>query len=375
MKKRVALLAACLLLALQLAAPPARAVGTVYFVAADKSVLPVTDDTMPFWQNGYLYISSSIFTGMTRETLGISHVVNTDQKVTILYSEGKAVWFEQGLTYGRDSEGNIYYPGAVVRNGNYFVPAAVIARYFNLEYSVIDVLHGYLVWLRKTGSILTESIFADAATGPMNSRYQDYLKSQGQAEEEGPTEFEEPVTPPEEVQGERVYLCLEADENTGVLLDALDAYQAKATFFCGSEFLQQHHDLLRRMMVSGHGIGLLADAADTEQTVEEQLAACNQALAQAVFWKTRLAMIKNGDDEVWQTVREAGYCCLIPNVDDSERALNNASSAANLLRRLHARNGNETVWLADTVSVTGLRSFLHIVQNEEGQSFAWRETV
>lgn len=375
MKRKIALLAVCVLLVFQMAAPPAEAVRTVYFVAADKSVLSVTDETMPFWHNGFLYISSSIFTGMTRESLGISHVINAEQKVTILYGDNKALWFEQGLVYGNDSDGNTYYPGVVVRNGHYFVPAAVVAKYFNLQYSVIDVPLGYLVWLRKPGSVLTESLFADAATGPMNNRYQDYLKSQSQTEQPGTTQPGGSVLPPEDVPGERVYLCLEAGENTKTLLDALDTYRMKATFFCGPDFLQEQDDLLRRMLVSGHGIGLLADATDAEQTVEVQLQSGNRALARATFGKSRLALVKNGTDEVWQATREAGYCCLIPEEDRSGRELKSAANATALLQRLHERGGSETVWLADTVSASGLRAFLHILQNEEGQCLVWRETV
>ena len=53
MKKRWAMGLLCCLLLFQLAFP-AKAAGSVYFVAAEESVLPVTDATMPFWANGYL---------------------------------------------------------------------------------------------------------------------------------------------------------------------------------------------------------------------------------------------------------------------------------------------------------------------------------
>ena len=56
MKKRWAMGLLCCLLLFQLAFP-AKAAGSVYFVAAEESVLPVTDATMPFWANGYLYLS------------------------------------------------------------------------------------------------------------------------------------------------------------------------------------------------------------------------------------------------------------------------------------------------------------------------------
>ena len=57
MKKRwfAGLLAALLLLSAPL---PAKAAGSVYFVAAEESVLPLTDASMPFWSGGYLYVAA-----------------------------------------------------------------------------------------------------------------------------------------------------------------------------------------------------------------------------------------------------------------------------------------------------------------------------
>lgn len=75
MKKRGATLLFCLLLVLQLALP-VRAAGSVYFVAAEASVLPLTDATMPFWSGGYLYVPASVFTGFD-----ISIINNTAKKI------------------------------------------------------------------------------------------------------------------------------------------------------------------------------------------------------------------------------------------------------------------------------------------------------
>ncbi len=72
MKRRAAALLFCLLLVFQLSLPPARAAERVYFTAVGSYVLPLSDNTMPFWSGGYVYIPSSIFTGAAREALGIS---------------------------------------------------------------------------------------------------------------------------------------------------------------------------------------------------------------------------------------------------------------------------------------------------------------
>ena len=72
MKKRGAALLFCLLLVLQLAVP-VRAAGSVYFVAAEASVLPLTDATMPFWSGGYLYFhaeANAIISASRRDMVG-----------------------------------------------------------------------------------------------------------------------------------------------------------------------------------------------------------------------------------------------------------------------------------------------------------------
>ncbi len=49
MKRRAAALLLGLLLVLQLALPPVRAEERVYFTAVGGYVLPLSDNTMPFW--------------------------------------------------------------------------------------------------------------------------------------------------------------------------------------------------------------------------------------------------------------------------------------------------------------------------------------
>lgn len=175
-----------------------------------RNVLPLTDATMPFWSGGYLYISSSIFTGVVWSAVGISHVPANARQPLILYSgEDRSLIFNLDKPYAEDPQGNTYYPGAVVRNGNVFVPASVVASYFGLQYSLIpNVEHGYLVWLPQPGYGLSDEEFATAATYPMASSYAQYLKSKESAQQTTPTpsvpEQDEEETPRSMA---RMYIC------------------------------------------------------------------------------------------------------------------------------------------------------------------------
>ena len=370
MWKKTAALLLSVLLAAQLAAPPARASENVYFVAAGGNVLPLSDSTMPFWSGGYLYVAASIFTGIVWNTLGIS---NTSSKTgVILYSrDNRPLLFDLSKNYAQDNNGNTYYPGAVKRNGIVFVPASVVASFFGLQYSLIpDVDHGYLVWLRKPDFGLSDKEFANAAAYSMAECYAQYQRGRQEVPAETPGQTA-PETPAESGK-KRIYLCFRADSSAGALLDALDRYEAKAAFFCSQDFLESQGDLLRRMCAGGHSIGLLVDGGDRERSLEEQLAAGNEALYRATCTKTRLARVENGD----QTAAEnTGFRCFLPDLDRSGYDLRSASNAASLFQRVSSRRDGVTVWLADTAGAVGLRAFLAAAEQAEDRLLAWTETA
>ena len=387
MKKKLTALLCCALLVFQLAAPPkAQAANYVYFVAAGENVLPLSDATMPFWHGGYLYIASSIFTGIAREALDIGRSRSDKDKLVVLYSgsRAKSLWFEWEKNYTHDVDGNVYSPGAVYRNGEVYVPVSLVARFFDLQYSVNKVnttvngepVQGDLAWIRRPGNILTDKYFMDAASSVIASRYEAYLKDKGKGQQGTSSPGTAQTPAGVDIEGKRIYLCMTAGADTSALLDALDRYNAQAAFFCTPEFLEQQGDLLRRMAATGQTIGILADAGDGSRTVEEQLEAGNRALERATCGRTRLVRVENGDDQTVQRLREAGYRCLEPDLDRSGYDLRSASNADSLLRQVLAYRGDDvTVWAADRADAVGLRSLLAEMKNGDSRCLAWTETT
>lgn len=383
MKKKIAAWVLCLLMVFQLAAPPsAQAEDYVYFVAVGENILPLSEKTMPFWSGGYLYVASSIITGNVRDTLGVSCVRNNNQKRVVLYSreEAESLFFEWEKDYAMDKVGNIHHPGAIYKNGEVFIPAALLARMFNLQYSVTGVggtadgeaFRGELVWLRRPGHVLSADVFADAAmSGAIPERYADYLK------EKRAQEMQETPGPSDgvEVDGKKIYLCMKAGDDTETLLNLLDQYHSRAAFFCTPAFLEEHDDLLRRMTATGHAIGILVEAGDAERSPEEQLEAGNRALEQATCTKTRLVRVESGEAQTLRAVQEAGYRVLEADLDRTGYQLRGLSNANSLLRTVSNQRGDMSVWLGDTVGSGGLRAFLAAVGKAEGQCLAWTETA
>ena len=325
MRRKLAALLLCLLLVFQLSPVPSGAAETVYFTAVNKNVLTLSDDTMPFWSGGYLYVPSTIFTGVGRD-LGVSYYPNIARQTVLLYVD-KTVYsslvFDLNKDYAIDNEGNLYFQKPIQRGGVIFLPISLIARCFGLLYSTVEVDRGYLVWVRNPDMDMEERYFADAAKSRMDYEYNQYLRNQSAEEDIAPEETE-----PSTVTGQRIYLCVEAADPKRVksLLDILDRYDAHAAFYCTEAFLREGGDLLRRMTATGQAIGLAVDAA-ADRPVTEQLETGNRLLSQAASVKTRLAWIENAGEESVSAAEAAGFCPLDPDLDRAAYPLSRRHAA------------------------------------------------
>lgn len=377
MRRRAALVLLAVLMALGLSTLSAAAGRSVYFLAVNDTVLPLSDETMPFWENGYLYIPSTIFAGDVYKELEIGYIPNQSRQLLVLYTAGKSLHFPLGESYAQDTSGNSYYPGAVERNGIAFVPAALVAEFFDLSYSVTSVTgsgavssedRGWLVWLRQGSYNLTAAQFADAAVPQMRARYDQYVKSKETQSEEVPTVPEETE---ESFPGKSVYLCLEASDGAQVeaVLDVLDAQGARAAFYCTEDFLNEKGGLLRRMAATGQTIGILADGEDPL----EQVRRGNEALYAATCGKTRMVYCK--DEGGRSTLEQAGYCCLAPDLDRASYGLTGAGAAQTLYQRLNTRRNDTSVWLGGNVTAAGLQSLIQQAENSGDRCRALTETA
>ncbi len=363
LKKKWISLALCVLLVMNLATPLASAEDEVYFIAAGSYVLPLADETMPFRYDGYLYVNSSIFTGLVWKTLDVGCVpANANQPLILYAGNDRSLMFEPGAGYAYDLSGDKYYPGAIERDGEVYVSIYMVAKYFGLEQSTVsDVAHGKLLWIRKPGFGLSKTEFANAAVYSMEERYAEYQKNKQTAASQGSGSLVDPDDP---TNKRNIYLCLQADSMTATLLDVLERRGSQAAFFCDAAFLESQHDLLRRMVAEGHTVGLLAEGNHGTLTVEQQLSAGNEALYRATCTKTRLAYVENGTEEITKAAADAGYRCLEPKLDRSAYSLRSESNADTLLQRVAARQEDTTtVWLGDTANAAGLRAFLAAVES------------
>ena len=150
----------------------------IYFIAAGDRVLPVTANAMPFYDDGWLYISSAVFTDeRVQESLDISRVRDQSRGLLSLYGGNGSLVYTLGESYAMGDDGDSYAPGMIQRNGEYYVPAMAVARYFGLRYSQIDMEYGVLIWMRKEEFRVEERIFLDVAYEQIERRYEEYEQS------------------------------------------------------------------------------------------------------------------------------------------------------------------------------------------------------
>ena len=328
---------------------------------------------MPFWTNGYLYVSSDMF---VNKELGIAFYHNVVTKSATLYNGGGALQFDLEKGTSTDGNGRPMSIAAIVRNGRVFFPVEPVASYFKLAFTQNAVERGYVVRLRSKDSVLNDRLFLDAATSLLEYRYEEYEK------EKAATTPVTPVNPPDNpkppdppVRDERtVYLSFQVSENSGKLLDVLSGAKIPATFFFTEKQLADNAAFARRLIVTGYGLGLLADCEE-ETAVTEQLRSANALLWRLTGTKTRLCMLKNAGEEDKRIAGEAGYCCLQAGVDRSEKGLPE-KGAEDLYKAIHRQTGDTvTVWLGEGAVPAELQAFLNLADSNGDYLAALTESV
>ena len=175
---------ACLLLSvmmlLSVFPPFSCAAPTVYFTSVNDTVLNLNDETMPFWSSGVLYIPhTAIDDGRVPKELGIFCSYNREKRIATFAKSQQVLIADLAAGTIRDQDDNLYTGAAIARGDVAFLPIDTVAAFFGLQYSYIKVTNGYLVRIKDSSAVLSDSKFIDAAATPMATRYSQYEKTHG----------------------------------------------------------------------------------------------------------------------------------------------------------------------------------------------------
>lgn len=316
--KRLLSLLLSVLMLCTLLPPRASAAPTLYFTAVNDRMCDLNDETMPFWQNGLLYVAGATVDGP--DDLGIRYSYNQEKSVAILYKGQRVLYCD--LTAGtmeNNRTGEQYAGSPIVRSGMVFFPITALAKMFDLKYSSTKIAYGYLLRIRDDNAVLSDEYFIDAATDPIQKRYAQYERAHAAAEQENetPAQVETPVRRDDLT----VYLLLPAANGSMLtqLLSTLENYQSHATLLLTPELLESAGDGVRRAAATGNAVALRIDAATAAEALA-QIERGNDALWRAASLRTRLVYLESADKTLRAAVVGAGYCPITINTSDFTRS-------------------------------------------------------
>ena len=316
--KRLLSLLLSVLMLCTLLPPRASAAPTLYFTAVNDRMCDLSDETMPFWQNGLLYVAGATVDGP--DDLGIRYSYNQEKSVAILYKGQRVLYCD--LTAGtmeNNRTGEQYTGSPIVRSGMVFFPITALAKMFDLKYSSTKIAYGYLLRIRDDNAVLSDEYFIDAATDPIQKRYAQYERAHAAAEQENetPAQVETPVRRDDLT----VYLLLPAANGFMLtqLLSTLENYQSHATLLLTPELPESAGDGVRRAAATGNAVALRIDAATAAEALA-QIERGNDALWRAASLRTRLVYLESADRTLRAAVVGAGYCPITINTSDFTRS-------------------------------------------------------
>ncbi len=363
-------LLAFLMLASLTGGPGRSALADVYFTAANDQLMPLSDETMPFYSNGVLYISCRFFEG---GELGLSYSRNTTLGLATLYRHGsdQDLRFDLAGQVTYDKQDNLYSGYAIERGGIVFFPLRLVCQYFGLTWTYTETDTVPLIRVKSASVILTDSEFIYAAATLMNDWYIEYERSltsrpsgvtpggtpsntpggtPGSAPSESPDE-----PPVHAVGGQKVYLLFDG-AGAQDILPALGDVQA--TFLLAAEEMADG-DLLRALVAGGHAVAL---RIEDEDEAEDLLRQAREALWKAACSRLELVWSESG-------LQGTGYVSVHADLE----ALGEDTSS--LLRSIGRYREDVAVYLGDSGCLTQLPEVLEGLQDGGYRLSAWRLTA
>lgn len=292
----------------------------LYFTAINERIEYLTSDTMPFWSGGILYVPYTVFDknlNSTQTDLGITVSYNSRTKSTVTLYNLRQQMLTFDLVSGncRDElSGEVFPYRAIMRNGKPYLPLEMVCSFFGLSWSyssLPSIPQGYLVRIMSSDVVLDDSTFINSAGYLLNRRLQAYTQTLIPGETTTPSTAVpgDEISQEEEVTPTNIptYLAVrcESEESLLSILNTLESSGRYAVFFLTPQLLEAQGDLVRRMLGTGHSVGILALGEDADQT-KQILQEGRLILEQQALTRTTLAYVPQ--DQITAIERDGWVC-------------------------------------------------------------------
>lgn len=303
-KRRVLPLLLAVLLFFGLSRPITASTSAIYFTSINDSVVPLTSDTMPYWSGGVLYVPYTVFSARTNGigvSLGLDVSYNRGSNTVAIFNLKQILVFDMNNGTCRDEiTGTTYNSRALMRGGKPYVALNLVCSFFGMDYSYNQIPYisqSYLVRVKGADTVLDDATFIDAARRLLNDRLRDYTQSLNPVETTTPTtpatpETSTPSAPPSPETGRTAaYLAFRCESADGLpaILNTLDGSGQYALFFLSPQLIWEEGDLVRRILGTGHSVGILAWDGEENTLIQGRL-----ALEELARTRTTLAYVPDG---------------------------------------------------------------------------------
>lgn len=339
---RVLCLFFCVVLLYSLSYQISYASNDITLTAVNDAFLPLSASTMPTRRGGAQYVPYTVFSG----ALGISGAYSAAEQTLVMSNGVISLRFDlsRGTVY--DQNMNSYTTPAYWINGTVYVPVKLVCGKFGLTYSNISAAAPILRICNNTAS-LSDSAFVSASTNAIRNMLDAYQKP-----ETPPTSTPEnntTTTPPPSVdpmtgqpvqtpvlKPRAVYLTYlgAPSDHTRDILNQLEAYDLKATFFVPADGTPLNETLLRQIVGRGHTIGftLLSSAKD----MNRKLRVANNTLFRATGTVSHLLCISDGSEHLSTIQRkgleQGGYRLWDAALDSRDHSVGAVQAADTMIR-------------------------------------------
>lgn len=343
-KKFLALLCA-VAVGLTLLVLPSSATGSLFFLSLNDTLPAQSVQTAPIQSSGWVYVPTGVFNSRTTGiNFGVYYGLTDDNESLVLYNlSGKTMTFHLDTDTATTSTGETPVPGRVLRqNGQYYVPAYAVCRFFGLTYSFYSTDYGPLLRIKDGNAVLNDNLFLSSATSILRSRTNSNGNStptpappSSPTTPTVPTAPTQPTTPSDPVTPDvpdtaepaptfSLYLAVraQAGEDITATLNAVLSTGAIPIVFFPADQVTQCADQVRQAAGRGCHVGLIP-GGDNGEAKLASVQAGSKALAAILRQETWFVL---GEDE---TLANAGYLCWSPSL--SFQTVSNATTVYNSL--------------------------------------------
>ena len=372
LKRAAACLLAGVVLVGLIAQVPASADETIFQMAVNDRFLEMSAGTMPFRSEGVPYIPYIMFDrNVTGVRLGLStFITQTDSEYSLtIYSVGGTLRFDllRGTCMDQNT-GEAMNMRAISRNGMIFLPLGSVCRYFGLSSDLTPTSYGTLLRVVNGQQTYDTNKFIEVATatGRLQERYNEYLRSQSAAAQTPSPSLSPsaPVPSPSESggpdkQGVPLYLAIQCTDGGGLeaMLDLLDRNGYRALFLFPAEALEDREPLVRRVVGSGHALGLLAPG-DSLEEVQGALEEGSRLLERTLRLRTHTVLAQGASRQVREALNQTGWTCWTGNVNGLPDGRGQTGRGSAILEAAQSRRGSVCITLDDSAASSGVLSYI-----------------